>query len=133
MLQALIALGIVLKIATLAPEGSLWMTLFHNWGKSVEEHTSGKIKVKFYAGGIAGDGMQLGAIAGREHERLVDSGGAQGGEQLGLPGLVDEQSLAQRRRTGPMADTDDEVSGARLDRPGHGRCPLYEAKSSLWP
>jgi TRAP-type C4-dicarboxylate transport system substrate-binding protein len=44
-----------LKIATLAPEGSSWMNLFHAWGKQVEEHSGGKIKVKFYAGGIAGD------------------------------------------------------------------------------
>jgi TRAP-type C4-dicarboxylate transport system substrate-binding protein len=44
-----------LKIATLAPEGSLWMSLFHEWGKKIEEHSSGKLKVKFYAGGVAGD------------------------------------------------------------------------------
>jgi TRAP-type C4-dicarboxylate transport system substrate-binding protein len=59
-----------LKIATLAPEGSLWMTLFHAWGKTVEEHTAGKLKVKFYAGGVAGDErdavrkMRLGQING---------------------------------------------------------------------
>ena len=44
-----------IKIATLAPEGSSWMNLFHAWGKTVEEHSGGKIKVKFYAGGVAGD------------------------------------------------------------------------------
>ena len=44
-----------LKIATLAPEGSSWMNIFHAWGKTVEEHSGGKIKVKFYAGGVAGD------------------------------------------------------------------------------
>jgi TRAP-type C4-dicarboxylate transport system substrate-binding protein len=59
-----------LKIATLAPEGSLWMNLFHQWGKNVEEHTAGKVKVKFYAGGVAGDErdavrkMRLGQING---------------------------------------------------------------------
>src|SRR5262245_44095209 len=60
----------VFKIATLAPEGSSWMNLFHQWGKSLEEHSGGKIKVKFYAGGVAGDEreavrkMRLGQING---------------------------------------------------------------------
>jgi TRAP-type C4-dicarboxylate transport system substrate-binding protein len=44
-----------IKIATLAPEGSSWMILFHQWGKAVEEHSGGKLKIKFYAGGVAGD------------------------------------------------------------------------------
>src|SRR5256885_16567935 len=62
LLAALLCLGAsaqaqeaTLKIATLAPEGSSWMNLFHAWGKTVEEHSGGKIKVKFYAGGVAGD------------------------------------------------------------------------------
>src|SRR5215470_15095901 len=60
----------VFKIATLAPEGSSWMQLFHAWGKTVEEHTGGKVRVKFYAGGLAGDErdavrkMRLGQING---------------------------------------------------------------------
>jgi TRAP-type C4-dicarboxylate transport system substrate-binding protein len=44
-----------LKLATLAPEGSAWMKLFHEWGRGLEEHTGGKLKVKFYAGGVQGD------------------------------------------------------------------------------
>jgi TRAP-type C4-dicarboxylate transport system substrate-binding protein len=43
------------KIATLAPEGSSWMKLFHDWQKGVETRTEGRVKVKFYAGGIQGD------------------------------------------------------------------------------
>jgi TRAP-type C4-dicarboxylate transport system substrate-binding protein len=59
-----------LKIATLAPEGSAWMNLFHGWQKALEEHSGGKIRVKFYAGGVAGDErdavrkMRLGQING---------------------------------------------------------------------
>jgi TRAP-type C4-dicarboxylate transport system substrate-binding protein len=59
-----------LKIATLAPEGSSWMNLLHDWGKAVEEKTAGKVRVKFYAGGVAGDErdavrkMRLGQING---------------------------------------------------------------------
>jgi TRAP-type C4-dicarboxylate transport system substrate-binding protein len=60
----------ILKIATLAPEGSSWMVLFHEWAKSIEEKTGGKVKIKFYAGGVAGDErdavrkMRLGQING---------------------------------------------------------------------
>lgn len=59
-----------LKIATLAPEGSAWMVAFHEWAKNVEEHTGGKVKIKFFAGGTAGDErdavrkMRLGQLNG---------------------------------------------------------------------
>jgi len=45
----------VIKLATLAPEGSSWMNLFHEWGRNVETHSGGKVKIKFFAGGVAGD------------------------------------------------------------------------------
>jgi TRAP-type C4-dicarboxylate transport system substrate-binding protein len=60
----------VLKIATLAPEGSSWMNLFHEWGRAVETHSGGRLKLKFYAGGVAGDErdavrkMRVGALSG---------------------------------------------------------------------
>jgi TRAP-type C4-dicarboxylate transport system substrate-binding protein len=60
----------VLKIATLAPEGSSWMNQFHELAKNVEEHTGGKVKIKFFAGGTAGDErdavrkMRLGQLNG---------------------------------------------------------------------
>ncbi len=60
----------VLKLATLAPEGSSWMNLFHEWGRNIESKTAGKLKVKFYAGGVAGDErdvvrkMRLGQLNG---------------------------------------------------------------------
>jgi TRAP-type C4-dicarboxylate transport system substrate-binding protein len=59
-----------LKIATLAPEGSSWMKLFHEWANNMEKRANGKLKVKFYAGGVAGDErdavrkMRLGQING---------------------------------------------------------------------
>jgi TRAP-type transport system periplasmic protein len=59
-----------LKIATLAPEGSPWMIAFHEWQKNVDEHTGGKVKIKFFAGGTAGDErdavrkMRLGQLNG---------------------------------------------------------------------
>jgi TRAP-type C4-dicarboxylate transport system substrate-binding protein len=58
------------KIATLAPEGSAWMVAFHEWAKNLELHTQGKVRVKFFAGGTAGDErdavrkMRLGQLNG---------------------------------------------------------------------
>lgn len=59
-----------IKIATLAPEGTLWMNLFHDWAKNVEQRTNGAVKARFQSGGAAGDErdivrkMRLGQIGG---------------------------------------------------------------------
>lgn len=45
----------VLKIATLAPEGSTWMNLMHELDDRVREATGNEVGFKFYAGGIQGD------------------------------------------------------------------------------
>jgi len=61
---------VTLKIATLAPEGSAWMKLSHDWQRKVEERTQGRVKVKWYAGGVQGDErdvlrkIRLGQISG---------------------------------------------------------------------
>ena len=58
-----------IKLASLAPEGSSWMKLFHQWGSAVEKRAPG-VRFKFYAGGVAGDErdavrkMKLGQING---------------------------------------------------------------------
>jgi TRAP-type C4-dicarboxylate transport system substrate-binding protein len=44
-----------IKMATLAPDGSSWMNLFGKWKAAIEKRTSGQVKVKFYAGGVAGE------------------------------------------------------------------------------
>lgn len=60
----------VIKIATLAPEGTLWMNLFHDWAKNVEARTNGAVKARFQSGGAAGDErdivrkMRLGQLGG---------------------------------------------------------------------
>lgn len=45
----------IIKIATLAPEGSSWARLFNEWQRNVETRTAGRIKIKLYAGGVKGD------------------------------------------------------------------------------
>lgn len=44
-----------LKIATLAPEGSTWWKLFMEAAKVLRDRTDGRVRVRLYAGGVAGD------------------------------------------------------------------------------
>jgi len=44
-----------LKIASLAPDGSTWMTEMRAAGERVEQGTNGRVKVKFYPGGVMGN------------------------------------------------------------------------------
>ena len=44
-----------LKIAALAPEGTNWANTMKEFSKEVKKATNGKVKVKIYYGGVAGD------------------------------------------------------------------------------
>ena len=44
-----------IKLSTLAPEGSSWMIQMRLLGKELEKATQGKVKFKFYPGGVSGD------------------------------------------------------------------------------
>jgi TRAP-type transport system periplasmic protein len=45
----------VLRMATLAPNGSSWMRVFEAWNNSLKEKTKGQLEIHFYSGGAAGD------------------------------------------------------------------------------
>ena len=45
----------VIKFATLAPEGSTWMKVMNDLNAELQAKTAGRIKFKFYAGGVQGD------------------------------------------------------------------------------
>ncbi|MBL7178976.1 MAG: TRAP transporter substrate-binding protein DctP [Desulfobacterales bacterium] len=49
------ALGLTLKIATLSPEGSVWMQKMREGAEEVARKTSNRVKIKFYPGGVMGD------------------------------------------------------------------------------
>ncbi len=49
------ASAVVIKIATLAPEGTTWMSVMDAMNEEVQAATGGEVKFKFYAGGVAGD------------------------------------------------------------------------------
>jgi TRAP-type C4-dicarboxylate transport system substrate-binding protein len=48
-----------LKIATIAPEGSSWMQDMRAGAKSIEQHTDGRVRFKFYGGGVQGNDKQV--------------------------------------------------------------------------
>jgi len=45
----------VMKLATLAPPGSTWMVIIEDWARQVEKESGGRLALKLYAGGVAGD------------------------------------------------------------------------------
>jgi TRAP-type C4-dicarboxylate transport system substrate-binding protein len=45
----------VFKVASLAPEGSVWAKRFRDFTNEVAEKSNGEIKFKIYAGGVMGD------------------------------------------------------------------------------
>lgn len=47
--------GTTLKIATLSPEGSMWMEKMRQGAEEVEKKTEGRVKFKFYPGGVMGN------------------------------------------------------------------------------
>ncbi|MFK7914281.1 MAG: TRAP transporter substrate-binding protein DctP [Pseudomonadales bacterium] len=50
-----LASGLTLKIATVSPDGSTWMKTLRSAGKTVQERTEGRVKLKFFPGGVQGD------------------------------------------------------------------------------
>lgn len=46
---------VTLKIATVSPDGSTWMKILRSAGQEVAERTEGRVKLKFYPGGVQGD------------------------------------------------------------------------------
>ncbi|TQV82612.1 C4-dicarboxylate ABC transporter [Exilibacterium tricleocarpae] len=47
--------AVVLKIATVSPDGSSWMVKMRAGAKAVTEATEGRVKFKFYPGGVMGN------------------------------------------------------------------------------
>ncbi len=70
LLPAISAHGAVLKVATLAPAGSIWADEFDRFAAEVEEATNGAVKFRIYYGGVMGDDrvmyrkMRIGQLQG---------------------------------------------------------------------
>jgi TRAP-type C4-dicarboxylate transport system substrate-binding protein len=46
--------AIVLKIATLSPEGAAWMVTMRDAANTIKQRTNGRVDFKFYSGGVMG-------------------------------------------------------------------------------
>src|SRR5262249_20794068 len=49
----------LLRIATVAPDGSAWARELKAWARDVESTTEGAVHIKIYFGGIAGDELTV--------------------------------------------------------------------------
>ena len=64
------AAGAVLKIATIAPDGTGWMKEMRAAGAEIHKRTGGRVELKFYPGGVMGNDatvlrkMQIGQLQG---------------------------------------------------------------------
>ena len=54
-LSTLQARNVVVKMATLAPEGTDWHGMLIEMGQEWQEATKGKVKLRIYPGGVLGD------------------------------------------------------------------------------
>ncbi len=79
-----------LKIATLSPEGSVWMKLLRDGARQVEDETGGRVSFKFYPGGVMGDDKAVlrKIRVGQLHGAVVTSGAlVQTYPDIGLYGM----------------------------------------------
>ena len=53
------AQAVTLKIATVTPEGSGWMKEMRASAKEIEERTEGRVKIKYYGGGVMGSDQKV--------------------------------------------------------------------------
>ncbi|MBT8137277.1 MAG: TRAP transporter substrate-binding protein DctP [Gammaproteobacteria bacterium] len=56
---ALPAAGQTLKIATISPEGSYWMTRMREGAAEIQQRTDGRVQLKFYGGGVMGNDKKV--------------------------------------------------------------------------
>ncbi|MGK2924248.1 MAG: TRAP transporter substrate-binding protein DctP [Lysobacterales bacterium] len=116
LLLALLTLGSApawaqtLKIATIAPEGSSWMQDMRAGAKVIEANTNGRVKFKFYGGGVQGNDKQVQRKmrAGQLHGGTFTSGGMNqfqsDADLLSLPLLFDSIEEARYVREQLEAD-----------------------------
>jgi TRAP-type C4-dicarboxylate transport system substrate-binding protein len=58
-LNTLSAYALTLKIATLAPAGTSWMKEMKKGAEVIKEKSSGRVKIKFYPGGVMGNDQSV--------------------------------------------------------------------------
>jgi TRAP-type C4-dicarboxylate transport system substrate-binding protein len=53
------AMAVTLKIATVTPNGSQWMTDMRAGAATIKEQTEGRVLIKYYGGGVKGDDAKV--------------------------------------------------------------------------
>ena len=105
-LVAMPAAAQTLKIATIAPEGSSWMQDMRKGAATIEEHTEGRVRFKFYGGGVQGNDRQVQRKmrTGQLHGGAFTSGGMNSfqkdGDLFALPLMfdtIDEARFVRQR------------------------------------
>jgi TRAP-type C4-dicarboxylate transport system substrate-binding protein len=76
-LLAMPASAITLKIATLAPDGTQWMTTFRQAAEEIKRETGGRVQLRYYPGGVMGDDKSVlrKIRIGQLHGGALSSGG----------------------------------------------------------
>ena len=108
----------VLRVASMAPEGTAWARELKAYGRDVEGLTGGDLRVKLYLGGIAGDEA---AVPGRIHKGQLDGemaavtceAMAPSLRVLRVPGMIRrrEEAIYIIDRLRPMVDAEFRKSG----------------------
>jgi TRAP-type transport system periplasmic protein len=65
----------VLRLATVAPDGTAWAHELRAFGRDVERRTDGRVRIKWYFGSIAGGDVD---VADRIHRGQLDGAGSGG-------------------------------------------------------
>jgi TRAP-type C4-dicarboxylate transport system substrate-binding protein len=119
---------VVIKFATLAPEGTPWMHLMEEMNQEIQRQSNGQVAFRFYAGGIAGDERDV--IRKMRIQQL--HGGAFSG--FGLGHLLPESRVLELPMLFRDADEAEHVAGAlfapfakTLEQNGSILLSLYDA------
>jgi len=96
--------AVTIKIATLSPDGTFWMKSMREGADEIEQRTSGRVKFKFYPGGVMGNDanvlrkMRIGQLHGGAITIGSISDHAPDVTVYGLPFLFDSLDEAEKIR-----------------------------------
>jgi TRAP-type transport system periplasmic protein len=110
---------VLLRFATIAPEGTSWAREFRAFAREAEQDTGGQVRIRWYLGGIAGDDVSSGERLRRGQLDGVASGGilcervAPSMRVLHIPGLLRsrDEYMYVLDRLRPIIDRETEKSG----------------------
>lgn len=117
LMAATSAQAATLKIATLAPDGTAWMGEFKAAATEVKEKTAGRVKLKFFPGGVMGSDksvlrkMRIGQLQGGAMSAGALAGFYNGTQIYGLPFLFNSYEEVSHVR--PFLDANVEAGLAK--------------------